>query len=71
MLLSFGDKLDMVQGGVLESATTDNVKLYKESPNLDETLQFLWSSGFKVLELTPNSGNKAGHINEVNVRFTR
>ena len=66
VLKSFGDKLDILKGGVVEAFEKN--PLYKESDNSKEkVLSFLESNNFKILSITSNDPFN----NELNIKFTR
>jgi FkbM family methyltransferase len=68
VLKSLGDKLSIVASGVIEMASSEEVKLYKDQKYvLADAIKFLNENGFRVHRIEPNDVK----CNEVNVYFFR
>lgn len=66
VLKGLGDKISIVMGGQVEAPANDEVKLYKEQPSKEDTIEFLLSNGFTLTRIEEN-----GCSNEYNIYFSR
>jgi FkbM family methyltransferase len=64
---SLGDNIKLVQRGMLETATSKSVALYKGQHTIEDVVVFLLRNGFEIERMTPNDV----HYNEVNVLYKR
>lgn len=64
VLRGLGDKLSMVQSGVVEVPQEDNLRLYKGQHTKQEALDFLEQNGFMIDKIT-------SQVNEDNLYFVR
>ena len=67
VLMGFGETLNRVRFGCLESSACNRTKLYENEPNLLDCLQFLKDSGFEIYKIKPNDCA----ANEYNIFFAR
>lgn len=67
VLASLGDHIRLVNRGMLETASSKSVMLYKGQHSIEDVVMFLLRHGFEIERLTPNDV----HCNEVNVIYKR
>jgi hypothetical protein len=67
VLAGLGKYIDLIQAGVVECATREEGKLYKENPVQEEMIEFLELKGFKIKKIKSNDP----YNNEANIYFTR
>lgn len=67
VLKSFGKYLKYLNAGMFEVASTSSKKLYENSPDLRDSLNFLYDEGFEVVAIKPNDSAS----NELNLYFCR
>lgn len=67
ILKGMGDYINLIVEGVIECASSTDVKLYTENHTLEESVQFLNKKGFKVKDLVSNDI----HDNEFNLYFEK
>ncbi len=67
VLIGMGEYIEMIQHGIVECATSENVKLYKENHTEEEMSDFLSKNGFIITKRLSND-----HFNnEVNIYFSK
>jgi FkbM family methyltransferase len=64
VLKGLKDKISIVVAGVIEAPADESVKLYKEQPSKEESIDFLIKNGFKV-------NSMEYQMNEYNIYFSR
>lgn len=64
---SLGEHLKILNRGMLETASSRSVALYKGQHTIEDVVLFLVRNGFEIERLTPNDV----HCNEVNVIYKR
>ena len=67
VMASLGDNIKLVQRGMLETASSKSVALYKGQHTIEDVVVFLLRNGFEIERMTPNDV----HYNEVNVLYKR
>jgi FkbM family methyltransferase len=67
VLDGLGKYIDLVQEGVVECATREEGKLYKENPVQEKMIAFLESKGFEIKNIEANDP----YNNEANIHFRR
>ncbi|CAN7613837.1 FkbM family methyltransferase [Phenylobacterium sp. LjRoot225] len=67
VMASLGDSIQMVKRGMLETASSKSVALYKGQHTIEDVVMFLLRNGFEIERMTPNDV----HCNEVNVLYKK
>lgn len=67
VLKGMGEYINLIVEGVIECASSPDVKLYKENHTLEEAIQFLNKKDFKIKDIVSNDI----HDNEFNLYFEK
>jgi hypothetical protein len=68
VLISLGDKINIVRTGVIEMPTSHEKKLYKDQKYIEkDAVEFLNKNGFQIDKIESNDCYR----NEVNIYFSR
>lgn len=67
VMAGMGDQIALLKRGMLETASSKSVALYKGQHTIEDVVLFLVRHGFEIERMTPNDV----HCNEVNVIYKR
>jgi len=66
VLEGLGEKISLVDGGMMEAANKDDILYYNQN-NKKDSVFFLEKNGFKITKISPNDPD----LNEVNITFKK